>query len=84
MLTTIAKLLARRVLADQACRAFGETGVEFREIDLFAYARGKERADETGDNFALKISIIATDILKRDIEVLMVLPKVPTGQPDLE
>ena len=62
-------------------------GVEFRETDgdiLFAYAQGNERADEMEDTFALCISIIASDILKRDIEVVMVLPRVPKGHPDLQ
>ena len=62
-------------------------GVEFRETDgdiLFAYAQGHERADEMEDDFGLCISIIASDILKRDIEVVMVLPRIPTGRPDLQ
>ena len=62
-------------------------GVEFRETDgdiLFAYAQGEDRADEMEDHFSFCISIIATDILKRDIEIVMVLPRVPTGQPDLQ
>jgi hypothetical protein len=61
-------------------------GVEFREIDgdiLFAYA-DEERAAEMEDEFALHISIIATDILKRDIGIVMVLPKLPTGHSDLQ
>ena len=36
------------------------------------------------DHFSFCISIIAAEILKRDIEVVMVLPRVPSGQPDLQ
>lgn len=60
-------------------------GVEFRETDgdiLFAYAQGDERADEMEEDFGL--SIVATDILQRDIEVMMVLPRVPRGHLDLQ
>jgi hypothetical protein len=62
-------------------------GVEFRETDgdiLFAYAQGDERADEMEEDFGLYISIVATDILQRDIEVVMVLPRVPRGHLDLQ
>ena len=51
-------------------------GVRFDEVDgdiLYVYA--KETADEVEDNFALHISIVATDILKREIGIVMVLPK---------
>jgi hypothetical protein len=61
--------------------------VEFRETDgdiLFAYAQGDERADEMEEDFGLYISIVATDILQRDIEVVMVLPRVPRGHLDLQ
>ena len=77
--------MAELVGAETFDRLFA--GVEFREIEgdiLFAYAQGEERADEMEDKFALCISIIATDILNRDIEIVMVLPRVPTGHPDLQ
>jgi hypothetical protein len=57
-------------------RLFGR--VRFDEVDgdvLFAYAKDEESAVEIEDTFALHISIIATDILKREIGVVMVLPK---------
>ncbi len=57
-------------------RLFG--GVRFDEVDgdvLFAYAKDEESAAEIEDTFALHISIIATDILKREIGIVMVLPK---------
>jgi hypothetical protein len=53
-------------------------GVEFEEVDgdiLFAYARCEDCASEMEDKFALHISIIAADILKRDIGIVMVLPR---------
>jgi hypothetical protein len=53
-------------------------GVRFDEVDgdiLFVYARDEETAAEMEDSFALHISIIATDILKREVGIVMVLPK---------
>jgi hypothetical protein len=54
------------------------TGVQFEEVDgdlLYVYAKDEETAAEMEDNFALHISIIATDILKREIGIVLVLPK---------
>jgi hypothetical protein len=53
-------------------------GILFDEVDgdvLFAYAKDEESAAEIEDTFALHISIIATDILKREIGIVMVLPR---------
>ena len=53
-------------------------GVRFDEVDgdvLFVYAKDEEAAAEMEDSFALHISIIATDILKREVGIVMVLPK---------
>jgi hypothetical protein len=53
-------------------------GVEFNEVDgdiLFVYAQREDCASEMEDQFALHISIIAADILKRDIGIVMVLPR---------
>ena len=53
-------------------------GVRFDEVDgdiLFVYAKDEETAAEMEDNFALHISTIATNILKREIGIVMVLPK---------
>jgi hypothetical protein len=36
------------------------------------------------EDFGLYISIVATDILQRDIGVVMVLPSVPKGHSDLQ
>jgi hypothetical protein len=77
--------MAELVGAETFDRLFA--GVEFRETDgdiLFAYAQGEERADEMEDEFGFFISLIATDILRRDIELVMVLPRIPIGHPDLE
>jgi hypothetical protein len=54
-------------------------GVQFSEVDgdiLFVYALDEERAAEMEDKDALHISIIATDILKQEIAIVMVLPRV--------
>lgn len=77
--------MAELVGAETFDRLFA--GVEFRQTDgniLFAYARGDERADEIEEDVGLYISIIASDILRRDIGVVMVLPRVPNGHPDLQ
>jgi hypothetical protein len=53
-------------------------GVRFDEVDgdiLFVYAKDEETAAEMEDNFALHISTIATNILKCEIGIVMVLPK---------
>jgi hypothetical protein len=53
-------------------------GVRFDEVDkdiLFVYAKDEETASEMEDTFVLHISIIATDILKREVGIVMVLPK---------
>jgi hypothetical protein len=53
-------------------------GVRFDEVDgdiLYVYAKDEETAAEMEDNFALRISIIATDILKSEVGIVLVLPK---------
>jgi len=53
-------------------------GVRFDEVDgdsLFAYANDEETAAEMENSFALHISIIATDILKQEVGIVLVLPK---------
>jgi hypothetical protein len=53
-------------------------GVQFDEVDgdiLYVYAKDEETAAEMEDSFALHISIIATDILRREIGIVLVLPK---------
>jgi hypothetical protein len=51
---------------------------DFDEVDgdiLYVYAKDEETAAEMEDNFALHISIIATDILKSEVGIVLVLPK---------
>jgi hypothetical protein len=53
-------------------------GVRFDEVDgdiLFVYAKNEKCAEQIEDKFALHISLIATDILDRDINIVMVLPR---------
>ena len=53
-------------------------GVRFDEVDgdiLYVYAKDEVTAAEIEDNFALHISIVATDILKRQVDIVLVLPK---------
>jgi len=55
------------------------SGIRFDEVDgdiLFCYALDEELAAEMEDRFALHISNAASDILKREIGIVMVLLKV--------
>ena len=52
------------------------SGVRFDEVDgaiLYVYAKNEETAAEMEDSFALQISIIATDILQREVGIVLVL-----------
>jgi hypothetical protein len=54
-------------------------GIRFDETDgplLYVYAKDEETAAELEDNFALHIATVASGILKREIEIVLVLPKV--------
>jgi hypothetical protein len=54
-------------------------GVQFAETDgplLFASAKNEECAAELEDDFALPIADIASRVLKREIELVVVLPMV--------
>jgi hypothetical protein len=54
-------------------------GIRFDEVDgplLYVYAKDEETAAEIEDNYALHIAIVASGILKREIEIVVVLPKV--------
>jgi len=69
--------IAATIGAETFDRLFG--GIEFDEVDgdiLFVYAKDEESAAEIEDTFAFHISLLATDILLRDIDIVMVLPKV--------
>jgi hypothetical protein len=53
--------------------------VQFSEINgdiLFVFAQDEETAAEMEDKYALYISIIASEILKTDVGIVMVLPRV--------
>lgn len=54
-------------------------GIRFAEADgpiFYVYAKDEETATEIEDNFALHISIVASQILQQEIDVVVVLPKV--------
>jgi len=58
-------------------RAFA--GVRFAETDgplLYVYAKDEEAAAEIEDHYALHIARIATGILKQEIKIVVILPKV--------
>ncbi|MGY4433709.1 hypothetical protein ACVWWO_006186 [Bradyrhizobium sp. F1.13.1] len=53
-------------------------GVRFDEVDgdiLFVYTKDEDTAAKIEDEFALHISIIASKILEREINIAMVLPR---------
>jgi hypothetical protein len=73
----IAARMALIVGAKEFDRLFA--GVQFSEVDgdiLFCFAMNEELAAEMEDKYALHISIVATDILKTEIGIVMVLPRV--------
>jgi hypothetical protein len=54
-------------------------GVKFAETDgplLYVYARDESCATEIEDDFSLLIADVASRILKREVELVVVLPKV--------
>lgn len=54
-------------------------GVRFAEVDgtlLYVYAKDEATAADIEDDFALLIADIASRILKQNIDVVVVLPKV--------
>jgi hypothetical protein len=54
-------------------------GIRFDETDgplLYVFAKDEESAAEIEDNFSLHIETIAGRIMKQDIEIVLVLPKV--------
>ena len=53
-------------------------GIHFEEIDgdiLFVYAKDEETAATIEDNFSLQIQIIAAKVLRREVNVVMILPR---------
>ncbi|RTE92834.1 hypothetical protein D6B98_15270 [Bradyrhizobium sp. LVM 105] len=72
----IAGRMALIVGADRFDRLFA--AVRFDEVDgdiLYVYARDEDSAAEMEDEFALHISIVASKILDRQINVVLVLPR---------
>lgn len=54
-------------------------GVRFAEIDgslLYVYSRVEESAAAIEDDFSLMIADVASRILRREVELVVVLPKV--------
>jgi hypothetical protein len=54
-------------------------GIQFDEADgplLYAFAKDELAAAEIEDEFALRIALIASQILQQEIDVVVVLPKV--------
>jgi hypothetical protein len=54
-------------------------GVKFAETDgslLYVYARDEPSAADIEDDFSLLIADVASRILKREVELVVVLPKV--------
>jgi hypothetical protein len=54
-------------------------GIRFDETDgplLYVYAKDEETAAEIEDNFSLHIANLATGILKQEVEIVVVMPKV--------
>jgi hypothetical protein len=55
------------------------SGTRFDELDgclLYVYARCEDTAAEIEDDYSLHIATIATGILKQEVEVVLVLPRV--------
>ncbi|SCB51910.1 hypothetical protein GA0061099_102322 [Bradyrhizobium yuanmingense] len=72
----IAARMALIVGADRFDQVF--RAVRFDEVDgdiLYVYAQDEDSAAEMEDEFALHISIIASKILDRQINVVLVLPR---------
>jgi hypothetical protein len=54
-------------------------GVRFAETDgplLYVYAKNEQSAGEIEDDFSLLIADVASRILRREVELVVVLPKV--------
>jgi hypothetical protein len=54
-------------------------GVRFAEVDgplLYVYAKDEHSAADIEDDFSLLVADIASRLLGRDIELIVVLPKV--------
>lgn len=69
--------MAMVVGAEEFDRLF--LGVQFGGIEgdiLYAYCPDAELAEEMEEKYSLHISVIASEILKRKVGIVMVLPRV--------
>ncbi len=69
--------MAYQVGAETFDRLF--SGIRFDEIDgtmLYAFASNEDRASEIEDDHALHIATVASQILKKNVEIVVVMPKV--------
>jgi hypothetical protein len=54
-------------------------GIRFDEIDgtmLYAFARNEDIAAEIEDEFSLHVAAVASLVLKKQVDVVVVMPKV--------
>jgi len=73
----IQAMMAIVVGAEEYDRLF--TGIRFDEVDgglLYAFARNREIAEAIEEELGYYISLAATAVLKQEIDIVVVLPKV--------
>jgi hypothetical protein len=73
----IQAMMAIVVGAEEYDRLF--TGIRFDEVDgslLYAFARSREIAEAIEEDLGYYISLAAAAVLKQDIDIVVVLPKV--------
>ena len=69
--------IAAVVGAEEFDRLFA--GVDFAEVEdciLYVHAADSEAADEIEDSYSVHVAQLATGILRKEIEFVMVFPKV--------
>ncbi|APG08151.1 hypothetical protein BKD09_07405 [Bradyrhizobium japonicum] len=55
------------------------SGIRFDEIDgsmLYAFAQDEDQAAEIEDEFAPHIAAVASTVLKKNVDIVVVMPKV--------
>ena len=73
----IQALMAGVVGAEAFDRLFG--GIRFDKIDgtmLYAFARDEEIASDIEDGYSSYIAAVASRVLKRQVDIVVVMPKV--------
>ena len=82
---TITEVQSHAIAARMALIVGAETfdrlflGVHFAEVEgdiMYVFAPTEDQASELEDNFSLHLIIIATEILKHDIGIVTVMPRV--------